>query len=949
MITLGIDYGASNIGVALVRNTRDGNEPLFAGTIVLDARALKEKTEPRAAMRRLRRTRKTKTRRLKELKTKLMSLGLDVETVSRIVHFCERRGYKSLFGGEKAVDDQSSEELTYRFTREDFFQSLQQELREIVPSSELQTRALEVCERILNRDGDPRFEVRPMRIDNRGVSRCSWEGCNKTTPRRVNATDDAIRQQLVAFFQGVLKEKTHLIDDVSRAASQLNDISHELQAAIDREGTEDQKSLRKRARTILRGLKNVLWESHDVDDRMNESWKYVEKGLINILQSGYGRNRYCREHSQEYVQTVMAGKPTPFKKSIAESDIISRREQIAFSKLWRYIEARLLPLAPKGIDRIVVERTAFDLLAGSRKQIGKASDKSIEDVYQSGPMLGFASKHDMLEKEFGGLCAYCGKPSDKLMEREHILPRSQFFFDSYLNLLPACSPCNAEKGRRRIGHTSLHISQEAYEKYDAYLREVVRKRPLHFLQTEKKGILNLMCDSNRAWEVDRYLSLIANNFASIVQSQRGPRPFARFLYSKLSTRQKKPPEIEFRSGRHTALYRNIAYPEFQKEQDKSEGGKVNHALDAMLLASQLPDPRPLEARGINVHEMGTWRRKALSRAPQAGKDGIPVMPGYNWCVPGFEIVDGNGYVEVEMGSMNWNQRDSATHKQDPYGWSEKTSKPTKRTAALELYEQLAKEKDKGKLERLVATIHHPALREDMAKALEKTSPGPAVAEAMKAWLRKSVANSIGSSSLSKHPADMRRRQDLENFAGDTNASIPRVIGVKRFDQGVQGKIDLERRDPLTGKTGHRYMTDPANRAVVLAYPCRADGKANFSKPVTAGVRQNFALKTSGERIFGPKPPELEGGRVWGNGVNQASRWNDTLETYLADCGFHSYVLLTPCCVICYEDGTKRFIRNFDESKDFKKRILKGVIGVRRTPFASKTVPLKVLTPKVEKS
>ncbi|MGB6064049.1 MAG: HNH endonuclease domain-containing protein [Desulfomonilaceae bacterium] len=555
----------------------------------------------------------------------------------------------------------------------------------------------------------------------------------------------------------------------------------------------------------------------------------------------------------------------------------------------------------------------------------------------------------MLEKEFGGLCAYCGKPSDKLMEREHILPRSQFFFDSYLNLLPACTQCNAEKGRRRPGDASLHISQEAYERYDAYLREVGRQRPLHFLQSEKKGILNLMRDPNRAWEVERYLSLIANNFASIVQSQRGPRPFARFLYSKLSARQEKPPEIEFRSGRHIALYRNIAFPDFQKDQDKSEGGRVNHALDAMLLASQLPDPRRLEARGINFHEMGTWRRKVASRAPQAGKDGIPAMQRYNWYVPGFESVDGNGYVEMEMGSMNWNQKDSATHKLDPYGWSEKASKPTKRTSALELYEQLAKEKDKVKLERLVATIHHPALREVMAKALEKASPGPAVAEAMKTWLLKSVANSINSSTFSKHPADMRRKQDLERFAADTNAPIPRVIGIKRFDMGVQGKIDLERTDPMTGKTGHRYMTQPANRAVVLAYPRGSDGKADLSKPFTASVRQNFALRTEIAKIFAPKPVELEKGIIWGDKNSLRGGWKSILENYLTDCGFHSYTLLTPCCIVCYEDRTQWFIRNFEKETFKKTKILKHVVGVRKNPFTSRVLPLKVLTPKAEKS
>jgi hypothetical protein len=59
MITLAIDYGASNVGIALVRNTEAGNEPLFAGTVILDARKLKEKVETRAGIRGLRRTRKT--------------------------------------------------------------------------------------------------------------------------------------------------------------------------------------------------------------------------------------------------------------------------------------------------------------------------------------------------------------------------------------------------------------------------------------------------------------------------------------------------------------------------------------------------------------------------------------------------------------------------------------------------------------------------------------------------------------------------------------------------------------------------------------------------------------------------------------------------------------------------------------------------------------------------
>ena len=81
--------------------------------------------------------------------------------------------------------------------------------------------------------------------------------------------------------------------------------------------------------------------------------------------------------------------------------------------------------------------------------------------------------------------------------------------------------------------------------------------------TIKKGVLNLMRDPARVWEAERYLSLISNHFTEIVQTQRSPRPFARFLYSRLSILQKESPEIQFKNGRHTALYRYHRLPGFQ--------------------------------------------------------------------------------------------------------------------------------------------------------------------------------------------------------------------------------------------------------------------------------------------------------------------------------------------------------------------------------------------------
>ena len=943
MITLGIDYGASFIGLALVRSSEDGNEPLFAGTIIRSERALKDKTQPRAAIRRLRRTRKTKQARLRRLRSRLLFLAVDEETTASIVRFCDRRGYKPLLGHLEKDEPRTEEAQTYRFSREEFFKSLEEELVRLVPQAELRKSVIAACEEHLNRYGNPGLEIRPMRIDNRGVSRCAWERCDRVTPRRINAIEDPIKQQLVTFFQSSLREDLSLLVAVEAAASELSKISSELRPAIDKKLADQAKMLRKKARTVLRNLRAELVSPDASDEPNNEAWNYFEKGIMKILENVGGRNSYCREHSEKYVQRVLSGKQPSFKKSILESDIVSRREQILFSKLWRYVEARILPLAPEGVDAIVVERTAFDLLKGNRKKINQTSEQRIEDIYQWGPMLGFSSELAMLREEFGGLCAYCGEPSEHLMECEHIMPRSQFFFDSYLNLLPSCPSCNKTKGKRRMSAAALHISDKAYENYSEYLRELGKNRPLHALHTEKKGILKLMKDPERAWEVDRYLSLIADSLASIVQTQRGPRPLARYLYTKLSACQDKSTEIRFRNGRHTALYRSVAYPSFEKIEDKAERGTVNHALDAVLLASSLPSPAGLEGRGINPHAIGAWLRSVRSRAPRSGGDGIPVLPRYSWCVDGFENVDQNGYVTVDLAAMNWNQKDSATHKQDPYGWSEKARKPTKRTSALEFYEELVKETSQSKIKGKVERVYHPGLRAAMAAKLTTEPVGPSVADAMKQWLRDSVVNSMASSAFSSHPADQRRKKDLEDFARNLEAVIPGVIGIKMIDTGVDGKIDLKRKDRQSCKIGHRYMTDPANRAVILAYPLRSDGSANLSRPCCAMIRQNLALKTK-ERFFGPKPPELENGVVWGDTDLSLSTWTTKLEDYLSACGFHSYVTLTPCCVVCYGDGRQRFIRNFDENQDFKKKILQNIKGVRRTPFASRVTPLKVLTP-----
>ncbi|MBW1678146.1 MAG: RRXRR domain-containing protein [Deltaproteobacteria bacterium] len=716
--TLAIDFGSRNIGIALVENSDDRDIPLFAGTFTYDPIQLKRKLNSRPQLRRLRRTRKTKRTRLRRLAHGLRGIGLEETAIDHLVTFCRRRGWKSLFGETSFSDseksDSKNEEILFRCSREEFFTALEDIIHQRVPERK-RHQALLICESILNRDGNPHREVRKLRIDNRGPSRCAWEGCDRVTPRRENAIKDALAQFVYTIID---REKVAgdrgLQEKLDQTLITLGNLGKRLRNAGGHDPLKNRKEMAEAERKVLR--KKIRDELKLVKELSNpESWKENSKNIMNILKESRGRNRYCRIHSSKFVQYMMAGKPIPFKTSLKERDIVSRREEVLFQRIWRYIEARILPLAPNGIDRLVVERVAFDLLAGKRKQRLAVGDSKLEQMYQQGPRYGFKSTMEMLKTEFGGLCVYCGKSSGDLVEREHILPKSNFIFDSYLNLVPSCPACNRQlKARRSPGQAGLKIHPDAFEAYSKYVKGM---KPPHHLHTVKKGILKLMTDVNRAWEAEKYLALIAKNYGDITGAQRGPRPLARYLSEKLSEKYHKSPKVDFANGRHTALLREIAYPDFDKHKEKAEGGKINHALDALVLACDLPSPAALEGMNLPVRLMKSWVNKVRKKAPAPNQEGIPRLPVCNQVVDGFEVIHNNNYVEGNLAFFNWNRKNTAIHRQDIYGWNDYSNNPTRRTAAAQLFTDLvsadkekALEARRKKVEKIVDNIIHPQLK-----------------------------------------------------------------------------------------------------------------------------------------------------------------------------------------------------------------------------------------------
>jgi hypothetical protein len=329
--TLAIGFGSKNIGIALVRNQDGVNIPLFAGTALYNRFLLSKKVEPRVQMRRMRRTKKTKKARLSRLKIGLLSMGLDTEVVTWLVNYCRRRGYKSLFDEEMEPKDEKKDEdeVVFRFSREDFFGALENELLTRLPEDKL-IPVLDLCEHNLNRDGDRFKEVRLIRIDNRGASRCAWDGCNSVTPRRDNALRDALAQFVFTVNAQEVRGDPDLYEQIQHLLDQLTQLGKRLRHVGGSDPKKERQVLLKRIREELKLLKGLSGLSQDVPEEAvepKEAWTHIRRNLMNLMEQTGGRNRFCGHHSAMYVSHLVDGKPIPFKRSLTESDMTSAEKK----------------------------------------------------------------------------------------------------------------------------------------------------------------------------------------------------------------------------------------------------------------------------------------------------------------------------------------------------------------------------------------------------------------------------------------------------------------------------------------------------------------------------------------------------------------------------------------------------------------------------------------------
>jgi 5-methylcytosine-specific restriction endonuclease McrA len=930
--TLAIDFGSRNVGIALVQHCPDEpNRVLYAATLLVEAKPLKASVKPRATARRTRRTRKTHRRRLRRLAQALHG----IPGVEGILRFCRRRGYS-----HDPEEPEDAETRALRFSREDFFQALRREIDRTIEPAERQ-RVLRACSRHLNESRRRAAELRPARFENRGTSKCQWEGCRRNVPRADHAFKERLQQALFAWLKPVFDvsaDPQRLRRSIDHWIAELDGLArwHAKIDKADKEAAkEERESIDKRKRLVYKNLcARVRREApKGVAEKFQKHWrKKYRRDLTNIVTGKRGgRVPYCREHSQRFVDFFLAGEQIPNRTDVREADLFGRTQQILFARLWRLTESRLLPLGGGRIDRVVVERVAIDVLAGKAKKRRELSETTAAEMYWHGPQYGFSSRLEMLREEFDGRCAYCGQPG-AASEVEHLLPRSQFPFDSYFNLLPACQTCNEKKGARTAMAAGMKVHEESYQAYADY---VAGLRIPHVFHTIKKGLLKLLSREEKPTEVERKLGMLADNLLIATTTQKGPRPLARYLAGKLEKVSGHRPAVGYVAGRHTAMYRSIILPEYDKAAEKAEGDLINHAIDAILLGCQLPSAAGAENRRwyARAEDINAWREKVREFGP-ALEDGLPRVARID-LIPHFEQDLGSGYCAIDLSAFGWNRTRQSGYNLEPVGKT-KAGLPIHRERASKV---LANLQDPDKRASQISRTAHPALRKllesDPAKSPER----------FVRWLQQTTKAGLSAAKMSNHPSDRARKRMLMEFvdapverflnSGDDHQEIPGLIGVRCLALGLGERADVARCDQQ-GKVFQYYTTDPHVKALYVGYRVKNES-LDRSKPVRFWVNQMYALTVEDRKNTAAAMPDvLRCGRPLGSkgSLKQfLAEWRQAFDDFCRQLEIVKRFCITQGCVIEKTDGTRFQLRNFDKaSRWMKGSPFKDIRRVFRSPI-----------------
>jgi hypothetical protein len=497
----------------------------------------------------------------------------------------------------------------------------------------------------------------------------------------------------------------------------------------------------------------------------------------------------------------------------------------------------------------------------------------------------------------------------------------------------------------------MTVHADAYAAYDYY---VSNKKPTpHLFHTIKKGMLKLMAGGGSMASAERQLALLADNLVSISNTQKGPRPLARFLASQIAKATRRPCKAEWLSGRHTALYRGIVLPDYDKRADKEQDGLVNHAVDAIVAGCDLPSAAALENPRwfLKKEAMLAWRGKVQAAGPELDGNLPRVEPIER--LEFFENDLGSGYLRIDLHAFNWNRQRQSGYAQDPFGVTGEGD-PLKRKPADGVLVGLL---DAKKREGQIAAIAHRGLR-----GLLESRPEEA-ARLLVGWLQKTVGKGLRDGQRGAHPSDLARYEALRRFVNTSveeflrakppasdrargerppeRATIPPTIGIRCINAGVKGKLVVARQNGLHAKAQLFAAQKSQYRAFFVGYCAADDGTPDRSAPIVFGVNQGYSVKCRRGGTWDPitedtKSP-LNGIALGatGNRKEILSRWQAELDSVFKEHGIVEWFRITQGCYIEKMDGTGFQLRSFDDKQDWMKNApFKNIRRVYRSPLCA---------------
>ncbi len=227
----------------------------------------------------------------------------------------------------------------------------------------------------------------------------------------------------------------------------------------------------------------------------NKSSKFMCR-ILPYLMDGYHYSEACEYVGVNHSDSIT--KEENEARELASSLQLLKRGELRqpvvekiLNQMVHQVNAILEAYGP--IDEIHIEmartlkqskekRAADNLRINAREKENSIIASRIQDEYKLRPSRNRIQKYRMwLESEH--CCMYCGKPigvneflAGTEVEKEHVIPRSLFFDDSFSNKVCACRECNRQKGQMTgydfmacKGQSALDTYIDRVERlYDAY-------------------------------------------------------------------------------------------------------------------------------------------------------------------------------------------------------------------------------------------------------------------------------------------------------------------------------------------------------------------------------------------------------------------------------------------------------------------------------------------------